>query len=289
LKFEETSFNKIYFLERLTGIGIISEEIIENSRLKDIQIEWTKMHKKVLALGSATGYVADILKQFCSMTVLNNLENNLEEEFKKIENRKFDAIVMGDLFGKVNNPEKLLRKLQSVLKNEGCIIFYVPNLSHATNRLKYFNSSQNEKNGNGSNNVNCYNIDSIRSLIENANYHLINSERVNAGIFALKRKNIDPKKISQKTRNEILNESESSTLYYLLKIKKLEFSNTKYDHKEFVEKCYQEFLMRKSDQEGFEHYVALLENKEIDERKLVEIFKNSSEHKKIQDNNIFWI
>ncbi len=303
IEFNELNFNKIYFLERLTGIGIISEEVIETSRLNDVQIDWASIYEKVLAIGTAAGYVAEVLKHHPSVSTVKNLEysDQIESdlEFKKngireiSEDGKFDVIVMGDLLNRVSNPEKLLKNLQSILNEEGSIIFYVLNSTHATIRLKEdFSQLQNNEVSNSNEDVNCYNIDFVRSIIKKTNYDIVNLERIKAGIFGLKRKNIDPKKINRKIRNHILNESESTTLYYLLKIKKY-CNNTIKDetrkNREFVQKCYQEFLRRKADPEGLEHYTILLENNGIDKNKLITMIKDSLEYKKIQDTDIVWI
>jgi ubiquinone/menaquinone biosynthesis C-methylase UbiE len=51
------------------------------------------------------------------------------------------------------------------------------------------------------------------------------------------------------------------------------------EYREIVKKCYRNFLNREPDMDGFNHYVGLLEKNEIDENKLVNIFKNSQEYK----------
>ena len=51
------------------------------------------------------------------------------------------------------------------------------------------------------------------------------------------------------------------------------------NYREIVRKYYLEFLNREPDIEGWNHYVHLMETKEIDESKLVNIFKNSLEYK----------
>jgi ubiquinone/menaquinone biosynthesis C-methylase UbiE len=50
-------------------------------------------------------------------------------------------------------------------------------------------------------------------------------------------------------------------------------------YREIIRKCYREFLNREPDPEGWNHYILLMRKNEIDEKKLIDIFKNSPEYK----------
>tara|TARA_B110000467_G_scaffold38285_1_gene34919 strand:+ start:2357 stop:4681 length:2325 start_codon:yes stop_codon:yes gene_type:complete len=299
-EFNELKFNKINFIERLSGIGIISEETTKNLRLNHLQIDWARMYDRVLTIGSATDHIAKSLEHECSITSIKDLEDisQIDLEFKRnkiqeiTKNGKFDTIVIGNLFNQVTNPEKLLKNLKNILNENGTIIFYVENLTHATNKLKKdFKHLQNNKDDNLNENMKFYNIDFVCSIIKKTNYDIVNLGRIKTGIFGLKRKNIDPKRINRKIRDNILNELESTTLYYILKIKNVEnnISDKLEKNIEFVQKCYKEFLRREADTVGLEHYTALLESKDIDKKELIKRIKESSEYIKIRDTDIFWI
>jgi ubiquinone/menaquinone biosynthesis C-methylase UbiE len=51
------------------------------------------------------------------------------------------------------------------------------------------------------------------------------------------------------------------------------------NYRDIVRNCYLKFLNREPDDEGWNSYVRQMETKEIDENKLIEIFKNSLEYK----------
>ena len=51
------------------------------------------------------------------------------------------------------------------------------------------------------------------------------------------------------------------------------------NYEEIVRKCYRDLLNRESDQDGLNHYVGLLKKNEINEKQLIDIFKNSTEYK----------
>ena len=49
--------------------------------------------------------------------------------------------------------------------------------------------------------------------------------------------------------------------------------------KEIVRKCYLQYLNREPDNAGWEHYVNLMNTNQIDEKPLIDVFKNSTEYK----------
>ena len=57
------------------------------------------------------------------------LTNSLEENISK-ENKKFDTIIIGDLFEQIKNPEPFLQYLHSVLNDNGAIVCSISNFSH---------------------------------------------------------------------------------------------------------------------------------------------------------------
>ena len=60
--------------------------------------------------------------------------NTLGENISK-ENKKFDTVIIRDLFEQIKNPELLVTHLNSVLNDSGTIICYVSNFSHINNIL----------------------------------------------------------------------------------------------------------------------------------------------------------
>ena len=60
------------------------------------------------------------------------LTNSLEENILK-ENKKFDTIIIHDLFEQIKNPELFIQHLDSVLNDSGTIICLISNFSHINN------------------------------------------------------------------------------------------------------------------------------------------------------------
>ena len=63
------------------------------------------------------------------------LTNSLEENISK-ENKKFDTIIIGNLFEQIKNPKSFLQHLDSVLNDNGAIVCSISNFSHVN---KIFN------------------------------------------------------------------------------------------------------------------------------------------------------
>mgnify|MGYP003389318607 FL=1 len=57
------------------------------------------------------------------------LTNSLEENISK-ENKKFDTIIISDLFEQIKNPKSFLQHLDSVLNDNGSIVCSISNFSH---------------------------------------------------------------------------------------------------------------------------------------------------------------
>ena len=57
------------------------------------------------------------------------LTNSLEENISK-ENKKFDTIIIGNLFEQIKNPKSFLQHLDSVLNDNGAIVCSISNFSH---------------------------------------------------------------------------------------------------------------------------------------------------------------
>ena len=60
------------------------------------------------------------------------LTNSLEENISK-ENKKFDTIIIDNLFEQIKNPKSFLQHLDSVLNDNGAIVCSISNFSHINN------------------------------------------------------------------------------------------------------------------------------------------------------------
>lgn len=113
----------------------------------------TGRDKKVLEVGPARGYVAQVLQergcsvtgieidpeaarvaeQFCARMIIGDVE---ELSFKGLfGNEGFDVAVYGDVLEHLVHPDKVLEKTKAALKPGGYVVASIPNIAHGAIRL----------------------------------------------------------------------------------------------------------------------------------------------------------
>ena len=109
--------------------------------------------KRVLDVGCATGYLAEILarrgcevagieadpdaarraEEFCEKVLVGDVEEmDLES---KLEGETFDVIVFGDVLEHLKDPARALGRLEPFLRDEGYVVASIPNVAHGSVRL----------------------------------------------------------------------------------------------------------------------------------------------------------
>lgn len=126
---------------------------------------WTKLYNfidkksNVLDVGCSSGYFAAVLiknkgcivdgieldsvdakkaAKICRKVLVGSIEN--EDLLKKINN-KYDFIIFADVLEHLINPSKVLKNASRLLKNDGKILFSVPNMAHISVVLELLNGS----------------------------------------------------------------------------------------------------------------------------------------------------
>ena len=102
------------------------------------------------------------------------LTNSLEENISK-ENKKFDTIIIHDLFEQIKNPALFMRHLDSVLNDNGTIICSISNFSHINN---VFNLLIGNINNNYFNTSRFYDLNNFLLFLNKHNMHTTKLTRV---------------------------------------------------------------------------------------------------------------
>ena len=109
--------------------------------------------KRVLDVGAATGYLAEVLvgrgcrvtgielepeaarqaERYCDRVIVGNLEEmDLDSE---IGGDRFDVIVFGDVLEHLKDPQEVLSRFGRFLRPRGYSVASIPNIAHASVRL----------------------------------------------------------------------------------------------------------------------------------------------------------
>ncbi len=122
---------------------------MDNTNSLSIMINQIKRGSKVLEFGPANGRMTRYLKEMldCKVYLVEIDEKAGKEALqygedlviddietyswkKKYEDKRFDYITFADVLEHLRDPERVLREAKGLLKQDGSIIFSVPNLAH---------------------------------------------------------------------------------------------------------------------------------------------------------------
>jgi 2-polyprenyl-3-methyl-5-hydroxy-6-metoxy-1,4-benzoquinol methylase len=118
-----------------------------------LTVELIGHDKRVLDVGTATGYVAEALvgrgcrvtgieldpeaafkaAQYCERVIVGDVESlDLDVELGE---ESFDVITFGDVLEHLKNPLRVLQRFKPFLRNYGYVVVSVPNIAHGSVRL----------------------------------------------------------------------------------------------------------------------------------------------------------
>ncbi len=115
---------------------------------RSLIIELSGINKRILEVGTSTGYISKILKQrgnkvigceidvnaaklasqFCESMIVGDIEDiNLDEY---VEASSIDVVIFGDVLEHLKKPGVLLKKVKKYLKQDGYLVVSLPNVCH---------------------------------------------------------------------------------------------------------------------------------------------------------------
>ena len=174
------------------------ETNLEHLNSHDFQILLTGTGKKVLEICSELGSITKILSERdCDVTIIE-VKNMLSKRIEKFADRvlvrdletsnlkeivgaeKYDIILISDILSRLKEPTLFLKQIREFLVHNGHIVFSVPNITNAINRIKFLNGEfKYAENGLIDKNHLCFfTLDSILSMIDTSGYSITQLFRV---------------------------------------------------------------------------------------------------------------
>lgn len=198
-------------------------------------VELTGPDKRVLDVGTATGYVAKVLKErgctvtgieldpeaaqqaekHCERVIVGDVEKlDLEAEFGE---ELFDVIIFGDVLEHLKEPELVLKRVKPFLSPGGYVVASIPNIAHGSVRLALLQGSfQYRPLGLlDETHLKFFTRESIEQLFDSAGYAIDILERIRVGIFNTEIE-LDKGRVSEEVLEQISADPESETYQFVL-------------------------------------------------------------------------
>jgi methionine biosynthesis protein MetW len=175
-----------------------------NYNAQEKTVELIGTNKTVLDVGCGWGYVSSKLKENKCMVYGIEIEPDLAEKAKMYcvdvlnanletieklpySNEQFDAVLLGDILEHLREPNKLLNKIDPILKKDGIVIASIPNVVYWRNRLNLlFGRFKYTEGGTLAwSHLRFFNYFSAKELFKNAGYKVVKEDFVPPIIFPI--------------------------------------------------------------------------------------------------------
>lgn len=128
-------------------------DLTERNTSQALAVDFIGYDKRVLDVGTATGYVAKVLteqgckvtgielnpetakqaEEYCDRVIVGDVEAlDLDAELGE---ESFDVILFGDLLEHLKDPLEVLKRFKPFLRAEGYVVASIPNIAHGSVRL----------------------------------------------------------------------------------------------------------------------------------------------------------
>jgi 2-polyprenyl-3-methyl-5-hydroxy-6-metoxy-1,4-benzoquinol methylase len=205
----------------------------------DFQIIFTGFNKKVLEIGTATGYISKILKENnCHVTgievnpdwaneaikyvdrmIIGDIENL---DFKKeFNNEKFDVILIGDTLEHLQDPINTLKKFYPLLDDDGYLVCSIPNISYAPIRLHLLNGEflYDSTGILDRTHFHFFTLDNILMMLDECNFSITKLQRISEIFHIHHRTDLKRTSFHDELITSLLKDPESETFQFVFKAK----------------------------------------------------------------------
>lgn len=172
--------------------------------------------KNALVIGNNDNLNKILKKNSCNITEVGFNSNLDFVDLQKLENKKFDVILVENILFTLN-PKQFLKKLSLFLSKNGYIVCSMPNIINARNRISFLNGNLNLDEFGANAGMNFLTISNILDILSEINFSIAELLRVKQNFFPQK---IDAKDygIPIELIECILSEPESETHTFIFKI-----------------------------------------------------------------------
>jgi len=126
------------------------------------------------------------------------------------------VIIIDKILESLKNPTKILQQLQNLLENNGFFVCVVHNFLFAPNRINFLNGNLDFQSS--SINLNLYTLDTFLLLLDNANLKITQVNRIKQKSNAFSDYTLNYLTYSNNLIDAILQDPESDTISYVLKV-----------------------------------------------------------------------
>ena len=203
-------------------------------------VELVGTGKRVLDVGCATGYLANVLagrgcevvgievdpdaarraEEFCEKVLVGDVEEmDLESQ---LEGDAFDVIVFGDVLEHLKYPARALERLEPFLRDEGHVVASIPNVAHGSVRLALLLRGEFRYRRLGlidDTHLRFFTRESVERLLEDAGFLITSLMRTMRGIFDTEVK-VDPGAVPEETLRAVQRDPEALAYQFVVRARR---------------------------------------------------------------------
>lgn len=203
-------------------------------------VELVGTGKRVLDVGCATGYLANVLarrgckvvgievdpdaarcaEEVCEKVLVGDVEEmDLESQ---LEGDAFDVIVFGDVLEHLKYPTRALKQLEPFLRDEGHVVASIPNVAHGSVRLALLLRGEFRYRRLGlmdDTHLRFFTRESVERLLEDTGFLIISLMRTVRGIFDTE-VGVDREEVSEEILRAVQRDPEALTYQFVVRARR---------------------------------------------------------------------
>jgi 2-polyprenyl-3-methyl-5-hydroxy-6-metoxy-1,4-benzoquinol methylase/uncharacterized coiled-coil protein SlyX len=210
-------------------------DLEDTNRSHTLIVELVGRDKRVLDVGTSTGYLAKVLVQRgCSVTGIEldleaarKAEEHCErvivgdvetlDPYEELGGKLFDVIVFGDVLEHLKGPLRALLRLRPFLRSEGYVVASIPNVAHGSVRLALLQGKF-EYHPQGlldDTHLRFFTRESVERLFDDAGFEITGLERTTREVFDTEIE-IDEELVTEEVLHLVRRDPESLTYQFVL-------------------------------------------------------------------------